>query len=71
MKLIKRCYGCGGIIWLWQDGYVSKTVGYVHKKCLGPAHIRKVFGDRYIDRTEHLRQKQKARASDSLSMKKN
>lgn len=31
MKHIKRCYGCGRIIWLWQETIKTEKVGYVHK----------------------------------------
>lgn len=29
---IKRCYGCGRIIWLWQDIINTKKVGIIHNE---------------------------------------
>jgi len=31
MKYIKRCYGCGEIIWPWQGRIKTQKVGFIHK----------------------------------------
>ena len=43
MKHIKRCYGCGKLIWPWQNTIYSKYVNAIHKKCLISAYSRYVL----------------------------
>ena len=40
---MKRCYGCGGLIWPWEDILVSEKLNPIHKKCLIPAYLRYVL----------------------------
>jgi hypothetical protein len=40
MKLIKRCYGCGKLLYPWQDIVRTKLVGKIHRGCAFGAHIK-------------------------------
>lgn len=39
---LKLCYGCGKIIWWWEDAVDTETVGYVHWHCVIAANMKKV-----------------------------
>lgn len=43
MDLINRCYGCGKLIWPWQNAIKTKKVGRIHKACAFSAIVKQGY----------------------------
>jgi DNA-directed RNA polymerase subunit N (RpoN/RPB10) len=55
MISIKRCYGCGKIVWPWQDSVLTERVGRIHKGCAFQAKLNLMYDNffkNFRDRTE-------------------
>ena len=37
---VERCYGCGKLIWWWQDAVNTEAVGYIHRHCVIAANMK-------------------------------
>jgi hypothetical protein len=70
MKLIKRCYGCGKVIWPWQNIINTKKVGYIHKDCLIAAWYSVAFKESFIVFSKSIHKKQIEHAMEYLGDKK-
>ena len=47
MKYIKRCYGCGRLIWPWSETYSTEKVGVTHKGCVEAALDKYEYDELY------------------------
>jgi hypothetical protein len=43
MTLIKRCYGCGKLLYPWQDIIRTKLVGRIHTGCAVDARTNYLY----------------------------
>jgi hypothetical protein len=53
MKLIKRCYGCGKLLYPWQDIVRTKLVGKIHRACAFTADIKHFYTKAIAEREKH------------------
>ena len=47
MEVIRRCYGCGRYIWLWQDAIVTQKAGRIHdtRDCILDSYYKLLAAD--------------------------